>query len=425
MASVAGRPRAYAWLCLLWVVFILYGTTIPFHFSANRTSAAARWRALTLNPLHSTRFGTYVRVGDVAQNILLFLPFGVLGAAALRRRQGPSRAARVIAAGAALSAAVEALQLFDSGRVASFADIVWNTSGTAVGVLASASVLDWSARAVRRLKAAGVFDARAVFPLMVGLALVCLSAWSPFDVTLDAGDATRKLRALGRDIWQTDGLANDLLEMIRFFVVTQLAIVWSRERRHRHPAAAGIGLGAALAIGLEVTQMFVTSRQPGLSDASVNVAGAIAGGLLLPVIESLQSPRMKAIAFAFALWIAALLHRPLWQLALAPLRYYAVVGHISELLLIYVPLGFGVAWVTRRRAAWFIAAESISLGHLWSLMLVERASVVYPIAVADSLIAVIGSAAGAWLCTTGRELFVRRIGSLEADATEPSRLSVG
>jgi VanZ family protein len=386
------------------VVFILYGTTIPFHFSANRTSATAKWRLLTLNPLRSTRAGQHVRIGDVAQNLLLFLPLGVFGAAAVSRH-GRSPALPVIAAGAALSAAVEALQLFDSGRNASFADVVWNTSGTAVGVVASASVLDWSARALRHLKAAGVFDAPAVFPLVVGLGLVCLSAWSPFDVTLDAGDATRKLRALGHDVWQTDGLANDLLEMIRFFVVTQLAIVWLRELRRRHPAATGAALGAALAIVLEVTQMFVTSRQPGLSDALVNVAGAIGGGLLLPVVESLQSPRMRVIAFASALWIGAALHRPLWHLALTHLRYYVVVGHVSELLLIYVPLGFGVAWVTRASEMRFLAAESICVSHLLLLIGVERSSVVYPLAVVDTMIVVIASGAGAWLATTGQQSF--------------------
>src|SRR5262245_56253698 len=123
------RPPVALWLCLLWAMFIVYGTTIPFRLVPNRAWVVTKWRLLTPNPFYALA-NSFQRValGDVAQNVLLFLPLGILGvSAAAHRSISPSpqtRALKIIAAGAAFSAAVEGLQLFETDRVSSIADIV-------------------------------------------------------------------------------------------------------------------------------------------------------------------------------------------------------------------------------------------------------------------------------------------------------------
>ena len=69
---------------------------------------------------------------EAAANVVMFVPFGVLGGLLVSRRH---RAA-VVAAGCAVSAAIETSQLlFLPTRVATVQDVVLNTAGAAVGLL--------------------------------------------------------------------------------------------------------------------------------------------------------------------------------------------------------------------------------------------------------------------------------------------------
>ena len=76
-------------------------------------------------------------LAEVIQNVLLFVPLGL--ALAL----GNTRALRAIAAGALLSLAVEVAQQWIPGRDPSVGDLVFNTLGTALGVLVVRSAPHW------------------------------------------------------------------------------------------------------------------------------------------------------------------------------------------------------------------------------------------------------------------------------------------
>ena len=69
---------------------------------------------------------------EAAANVVMFVPFGVLGGLLVSRRHR----ATVVAAGCAVSAAIETSQLlFLPTRVATVQDVVLNTAGAAVGLL--------------------------------------------------------------------------------------------------------------------------------------------------------------------------------------------------------------------------------------------------------------------------------------------------
>src|SRR5690606_40555249 len=69
-------------------------------------------------------------VADVVSNVILFMPLGLALAALGTRRR------RAIFAGAALSLCVEFTQQFILGRDPSLSDLVFNTTGTALGFAA-------------------------------------------------------------------------------------------------------------------------------------------------------------------------------------------------------------------------------------------------------------------------------------------------
>ncbi|WP_432477665.1 VanZ family protein [Nocardioides sp. GXQ0305] len=81
--------------------------------------------------------GDPVRVVEVALNVVLFVPFSLLGAFVLDRW----RVVGWVLAGLALTLAIEAMQwLFLSGRSATVSDLVANTSGALLGVLLADAV---------------------------------------------------------------------------------------------------------------------------------------------------------------------------------------------------------------------------------------------------------------------------------------------
>lgn len=82
------------------------------------------------------RQGT-LSVKDAVQNVAMFVPVGVLGTAALRRRgvRALAAGALVIVAGALLSLGAEVLQYAVPGRHSSAADVAANVLGVVIGVL--------------------------------------------------------------------------------------------------------------------------------------------------------------------------------------------------------------------------------------------------------------------------------------------------
>jgi glycopeptide antibiotics resistance protein len=112
MGNTTGARLAAALLGYITLVIVLV-TLNPFYF------------ALPERP----RISAYVKPDDVVANVLLFLPVGFLYRLTGGRRRG------ALLLGAAISAAVEAAQLFVPVRVTSAVDIVMNTLGAGVGAV--------------------------------------------------------------------------------------------------------------------------------------------------------------------------------------------------------------------------------------------------------------------------------------------------
>src|SRR5262249_15200039 len=119
------RNDPFPALLLLWGLFILYGTLLPFEFSATSELIVDRIKRIWERPLRGSSWA------DVEANVLFFLPWGFLTALLLARRGAGFIASVAVAlcSGACLSFAVEFLQLFVLTRNPSFVDLVTNTFG--------------------------------------------------------------------------------------------------------------------------------------------------------------------------------------------------------------------------------------------------------------------------------------------------------
>lgn len=434
--SPAGASRLPAVLWMAFALFIVYGGTIPFHFTSDRAVVLDKLSRVTLNPLVSPDTGRRVSIPDVVQNILLFIPFGALGVTALRPRR--SELAAIIGAtalAAVLSASVETLQLFETDRTTSLSDLCANIMGAFGGAAAGATVLRVSKLALLRLRARGLVDVPAFYPLMIVAIVLCAAAWEPFDFTLDVGTLVGKLRALHADPWQFVVVSDEGVEVVRYAIFGLVASLWLRQLGVRSAATVAAVGGAAVAVGLEASQWIIGSRMPGLEDATVHAAGVVAGVSLSP-----RWPYGRSPAFWYAvLWVAtaagaalqmlspfavASEHQPFMWMPFA--NYYEhttfdTVSHGFELVLIYFPIGFAFAAPLRRRRTAWIAAVIATLLIACPLEYLQTWIAGRYGDVTDVGVAAMGAMLGTWAGGVGREQFRQ----LQGDAVLPAAAARG
>jgi len=419
------RIPAFLWLAS--TLFILYGATVPFQFTTDRNFVREKLSHVALNPLIDPDTGRRVSIPDAAQNILLYVPFGLFGYLALagRVRSPVGCVALVTTAAALLSAASETMQLFTIDRTSSTSDFTANTFG-ALGAAAAAQTVASAARASRLT--ARIMEPAAFYPMMIATIVVCLAAWAPFDVTLEVGNLKTKLHAVRADPWQlaTDGLEG--IEFIRYVLFAVAATSWLRQLGTTAPAAVGAMIGVIAAFGLEASQLAIESRVPGLSDALVHSSGAIVGSALVA-----WAPRRRPAVFwlvllllaTFVAGIAGIARGASIQsfTATAPGALFPV-RRVVELLLMYFPIGFALPMVLPEGRSWYGAAVvgsfamSLSIDGLAALLGPGThpfgsflPSLPFPPLlpfVADAAVAVTGSWAGVWTAGPGWERFRSR-----------------
>jgi VanZ family protein len=400
------------WLWLAAAVFVGYATSIPFRMTTDRRVVSAHWSRVTVNPLVAPDTGRRVSVPDVVQNVLLFVPFGVLGFIALRSsvRSPAIRLLVVVALAALLSAGVEALQLFTEDRTTSVSDCLANTIGALVGVVAAGLATRMFPRALTGLRALGVTDVPGFYPFLITAIVVAVAALEPFDFTLDVGSLVGKLHAVRADPWQFAGIRDELVEFTRYVLLGLAVTSWFRQLRVPRAGALGAWTGVAAALALEASQWIVESRAPGLEDGLVHAAGAVSGVALsrgFPYGRSLTfwAGALVVVTFAgaalqmLAPFSFATAHRPM---ALFPFfGYYArtsadTVSHVIEIALIYLPLGFALAF--SGRGTWRLWRGPMIALAIAGLIEAVQGSIAgrFP-DITDIGMAVLGGAAGGWL----------------------------
>jgi glycopeptide antibiotics resistance protein len=292
-------------LWALFALFILYGTTIPFDFDRDPDHVRQRLAALPWNPLIRTD-GRRLSIPDAVQNVMLFMPFGVLGGLAGHRRirSRAARAAAVTGAGLALSIAVETLQLLTVDRVAATSDVVTNGLGALVGVTVADQVVPRWAAFLREHGSSRWMTSEWTYPALSALAVLLVFAWQPFDFTLDVGEVGSNLRALYRDPWQSGALTDEGSGVILYALATVALTEWFRATGIPQAWLKAVACAAVLAMGLELSQALVGSRTPAGSDAAVRLLGVAVGACLVPGVRGSRH-RFPWLALLLAACVAS------------------------------------------------------------------------------------------------------------------------
>jgi VanZ family protein len=271
--------RTARWLLAVVLFLILYGSLFPFRFEdAGIDSLSALRKGLPW--ARTTR-------SDIVANVLLYLPFGACLAWMLAPRLGAALAfAGALLLGALLSTAVEVAQIYETRRVASLADVAFNTAGAAAGA-ALALVLRAAGRSLGRHP----LDRVLAHPIAAALVLLWMFyRLAPFAPVLGPAEWLDALAPLWRGPWLQPW--QTLQWLLPWLVVGQALTALSRDGSGTRPLGAVM---LAVAVGLVV-----------LSGKQLVAAEVVAMGLALALTWALDRLGGQLAAGLLAFAVAAL-----------------------------------------------------------------------------------------------------------------------
>lgn len=347
--GAGGTHRLVARRVLLALVLLLvtHGSLYPWRFVAPPSLDAA-WHALW------SQRTWWSGLGDVAGNVVLFVPLGWLALAG-RRERAAARAIVALIAGLAFALVLQVLQIWLPERSPSLSDVFWNGVGITLGFAI--------ARLAQRLS--GHRSVHAGAPLHAGaLALIVLwlaIEWWPFVPTIDWQQIKNALKPL---LLRRPELAP------RSFVEVGLgtAIVVQALGGTRRRVAAAVALVGAALLG----KLFVSGQTLSPSHLAGWFAGLAAG---------MVSWRAGARAAAIAMLVASI-----GWFTLDELRPFAVVASpgsfswipfvgslrgslvVNVLALAWLAFWLGAAMVSAQALGLPLGAMALALG-LWALLL--------------------------------------------------------
>jgi VanZ family protein len=266
---------------------------------------------------------------DLAANMLSYIPFGFFVALMPRRRPAGARLSVAVAAGAALSFAMETLQMFMPPRDANLIDLLGNTAGAGLGGLAAlAFVGDARARRTLATWRAHTFVHGALGDVGLALIAVWIAAQVNPGIPLFATmyETAPVPGAVAAGLAETPDVAATLVEAAHSgFQLLGVGLVLALLLRDRRfvGGAVCILIGAALLVkGIAATVLLKPSAWEGWLTPGVST-GVAAGALALTAAIWLPRPMQVALAaIALLSSLLVMLLVPDLVLARAPLTLF-------------------------------------------------------------------------------------------------------
>lgn len=367
--------------------------------------------------------GSRASIPDIVQNILLFLPFGILSFLWLNQRKW-NRIFIAILLGLLLSIFVEILQLFTIDRTTSATDLISKSAGTFFGALTAAVTLDLISKVITFQSLQKHLQIRFFFPFLICCIVVTVGALQPFDFSLDIGFLWSRIKFLvDEPINYASVISDEGVVFIRFFLFGLICSLCFWQWEYSHPAIKGIILSSLIGLALEGCQIIIASRMPSIHDATIVILSCSFGGLIAAYWPRMVYPNVWSLIIIVTTWVAAMLH------ALSPFRFvteyksmnwipflpyydrtsFIALSNFIESVLIYFPMGFVIAYLMDRRKLPYIftgiIASLIAVPLEFSQGWVDGR---FP-DITDVLGSLIGAIFGAWTCREGWKAFERNI----------------
>ncbi|MGH7871741.1 MAG: VanZ family protein [Candidatus Binatia bacterium] len=328
LAPALIERHSLRWLLLLYSLFILYGTFIPFEFSGDAVVLQSQLTRFFRPP-----FANGVRqfsLADMSSNILLFVPFGFLWVGS---DIGKNIFSRLWAAffvvgllGGLFGLAIEIGQLFSPGRIPSLLDALCNGSGAAIGGLFACSFFRLLRGRLGNYAIAVLNHRPSLLLLALYLAAYAVDAFYPFDVTLDVSTVWHNVK-YARWIPFTGGVRRYWPDLIVEKVMLFAAIGYLARGNLKTSFVANRGLGAwwlcvAASLAIEMGKLLFSGRSPNVENFMLSSFGALLGVVLAYPLATTALCRRHAFAILLSLTVLV----AAWA-ELSPLDW---VGSVAE-----------------------------------------------------------------------------------------------
>jgi VanZ family protein len=241
---------------------------------------------------------------DVAANVLGYVPFGLLGVAALYPRiKGAAAFVLALAAGAALCILLEAAQSYLPTRIASNLDVVANIAGTALGAAAGVRLAPWLLEhgPYRRWRAAWFLPGAAIDAGLVLLALWLFIQLNPVTLLFGAGD----LRDLVAPIvpQRAPSYFSSIEAMTAAANLVVVSLLLASIATPRYPVRAAVVVLAATALVVK-SAAFAATRDDAFVWLTQGAQEGLAAGVVLSLL-AVSLPRTARLVLAAVLIMAA------------------------------------------------------------------------------------------------------------------------
>lgn len=293
--------RLWPWW-LLWVAFVVYGSLVPLEYRPVPWSLA--WDRLGNAPM--LVLGIESRADWVANGVLYF-PVGYLTTATLMGPRGSSMARKFASAlagglfGMGLAVGVEFAQVFFPPRTVSLNDLLAETVGTWLGVLAALA----SAHRLRLLLGSiDIGGAQLAQRLAPAYALAYLAlALFPYDLLLSAEEWAQKLGGdmVGLSFAATNSGGSWLSRAAKLgmevLLIAPLGIWWASRQRPgttRRHWGQPLLLGALIGLGIESAQLAIASGVSQGSSVLTRAAGFTVGAWAWQASRTLHVEELRA-----------------------------------------------------------------------------------------------------------------------------------
>lgn len=363
------RPNSALFWLVVWGLFIVYATMLPFDLSASGEQIAVRLRLLWERPW-SVRSRA-----DAVGNVLLFLPWGFLLAVG-RAGRGTSFVAALILAllsGAILSGSVEFTQLFAPSRYPSVIDLMTNTIGSVAGALVGWPIGRWvgpiASIRIRQLIGSRPL-AGCALATAAGLVIARLGVSALKAVMTRARPIPPGLR---EELWSGTG------ELLTWTLAGGLFALAARESGRRGSGALSwaVAVSGGLSLAMEAVRFVLPGPEVKMTSVFLAVLGSGIGAATVVCTASRDAHRwitpalvIWGLAAALAAWDPPRLTwprppfwRPEWVVpfwSYFATRRLADLADLIEEVLTFAPMG---ALLAARSWRWsFLGVALIGLG---------------------------------------------------------------
>jgi glycopeptide antibiotics resistance protein len=280
--SRAPQRGLLAWIGLLYLVFVVYGSLVPLDFHAlPLDEAVAKFAAI---PFLDLGIGSRA---DWVANLLLFIPLAFFWNGALAHGRSPVTALLatllVLAAATALSVGIEFTQLFFPQRTVSQNDIAAETLGGILGVACwwgfGDRLMAWYAGWHQERKPAALAERAAwlYFAVVIGYSVL------PLDLTISVVEIYHKWHEGKVNLIPFADLPGDPAHALYQIVTDALLWVpmaWLWSARPGRDFARVWRMTFLAAVSVEFMQLFVYSRVTSVTDILTGGLGAALGAWL-------------------------------------------------------------------------------------------------------------------------------------------------